>query len=64
MSFFYDPISRKPKIWIYIAFVIVPLILVFLLFASSQSKVDEYKKKKAAETESDIFIQLDMNKTP
>lgn len=64
MSFFYDPITRKPKIWIYIAFGVVPFIMLVILFTGSKSKVDQYKTDKAAETEADIFSQLDLKNTP
>lgn len=59
MSLFYDPIGRKPKVWTFIAFVVVPCGLVFLLFASTGSLVEKHKEKKKLEAEKDIFKILD-----
>jgi hypothetical protein len=59
MSLFYDPVGRKPKVWTFIAFVVVPCGLVFLLLTSTKPLVEKHQEKKKLEAEKDIFKLLD-----
>ena len=40
MTIFYDPQSRKPKVWIFVAFMLVPLvvIIIFLILGHQQAQ--------------------------
>ncbi len=48
MGLFYDPIQKKTKPWVFIVFVVMPIVLIvlFFIFASPYAK-----KKSVAERE-------------
>ena len=53
MSLFYDPKTRKVKMWIIAAFVIVPILLVAIIWVFGQQKVGH--KAQDQTKEADIF---------
>jgi hypothetical protein len=55
MSIFYDPKTKKVQPWIYVVFVLIPVVLVALLFLGSKKAVEKNKKQKQIEKEMNIF---------
>lgn len=53
MSIFYDPKSRKPKVWIYIFFVVVPILILaaYMIFGQQMKN----NKPVTTEETEDVF---------
>ena len=62
MSLFYDPKTRKTKVWVISVFVIVPIAIVVVLLRCSKTMVQEHKEKTEAAENYDIFKALDSGK--
>lgn len=57
MTLFYNPKTRKPHVWVMIAFVLVPVLLFLILMIATQGLVKKSKEKKQESTEIDIFAE-------
>ncbi|MGE0269245.1 MAG: hypothetical protein AB7S78_12410 [Candidatus Omnitrophota bacterium] len=55
MSLYYNSKKRRVRPWIYIAFVAVPLVLIFFLYYFSQGALSDYKRREQQKQEEDIF---------
>lgn len=56
MTLFYNPFSKKPKIWIYIFLGILPIVLVVVFIVGIQGYVQKKKSEKLQQNQSaDIF---------
>ena len=55
MSIFYNSKKRKVRPWIYVAFVSVPLLLIFCIYYFSQGALSDYKQRQQQKQEDDIF---------
>ena len=55
MSIFYDPQARKPQIWVYAAFVVIPILVIAIIFISGKKKAEQKASQAAAQE--DIFAK-------
>lgn len=55
MTLFYNPRTRKPRIWIIIVFIIIPLLLLIIGWIGTRSAVKKHKEELQKEVEEDIF---------
>jgi hypothetical protein len=55
MSLFYDSKKRTTKMWVIIAFILIPILLIAFLFLSTRGIVEKHKSMKTKEESSDIF---------
>ncbi|MBF0479774.1 MAG: hypothetical protein HQL26_09855 [Candidatus Omnitrophica bacterium] len=55
MTLFYDPLKKRPQMWIIAAFILVPIIIVVLLYVGSKGAVEKKKNEKIKEDTVDIF---------
>jgi len=53
MTLFYDPKSRKPKPWIFVIFIIIPIVLAIIGWIVGQGQVED--KSRQETITKDIF---------
>ncbi|HNV24317.1 MAG TPA: hypothetical protein PLH56_05680 [Candidatus Omnitrophota bacterium] len=53
MSLFYDPLTKKPKPWVFVVFIIIPIALFILSIVFGRQYAD--KKVRSTLKEIDIF---------
>ena len=54
MSIFYDPQTRKAKVWVIVAYILVPVICVMGIWFYGQTQMTQKKSQQPIE-EKDIF---------
>ncbi|MDP8211795.1 MAG: hypothetical protein P9X22_00705 [Candidatus Zapsychrus exili] len=57
MSIFYDPRTKKPKAWVIVFFILIPIILVLLGLNLGKTFIEK-KDFKPVEVTEDIFKDL------
>ena len=59
MSLFYNPKTKKAQPWIFVVFILIPVLLIVLLWMSTKKRVKEYHNQQV-EKERDIFERVDV----
>ncbi len=61
MDLFYDPLHKKTKRWVFIVFIILPIILIvlFLIVGSQYSKKKSVKENENELTAKEFFQKFD-----
>ncbi len=54
MSIFYDPLKRKPRVWVFAMFIVIPIVLIILSLFGTRTIVKK-DKMKAKKEDVDIF---------
>ncbi len=54
MGLFYNPKTKKPQAWIFIFFIIIPILIIAITYILGQSSA---KKNQNKQQESDIFAK-------
>jgi len=55
MSLFYDPQTKNVRPWVYIVFILVPIILIIITLFGTRDLVNEYKQDQEIEETQDIL---------
>ncbi|MBF0384575.1 MAG: hypothetical protein HQL27_01760 [Candidatus Omnitrophica bacterium] len=55
MSVFYDPKIRKPKPWIMVVIVLIPVIITFLMYSGAKTLAEKKKQDRERNATPDIF---------
>jgi TRAP-type mannitol/chloroaromatic compound transport system permease small subunit len=64
MNLFYDSITKKPKIWIYVVFFLVPFIIIGLFLAFATTRQDQSTIQDKDSVKDDIFAELERDPNP
>jgi hypothetical protein len=46
MSIFYDPYAKKPKVWTYVVFIILPALTFFLIYNYGSAKEKQHPQQQ------------------
>ena len=57
MTLFYDPKTKKVKVWVIVAFILIPIILFIVVCVVGQNAVQN-KKNKPSKEETDVFKKI------
>lgn len=57
MSIFYNSHTRKPRIWVALTFIAVPIILIIVLLLGTKPFVQKSAPEQSVENETDIFAK-------
>ena len=55
MSVFYDPKKKAVKGWVFVCFIIIPIVLFVISLVTGRQIADMFKAKDQAQQEPDIF---------
>ena len=60
MGMFYDPIKKKPQTWVFVAFVVVPIIIIIVgyIWGTNYAKSKPVSSDEVKESPSDFFSKF------
>ena len=58
MSLFYDPVKRRPQIWVVIGFIVIPILGIILFLFMGRRFVEQKQKQDIQGKPVDIFDRI------
>ena len=55
MTVFYDPKEKKPQMWAFIVFVVIPVFLLIVVFIFGQQRVQQKTEEERSKAKMDVF---------